>query len=120
MFQDMMTNRYGIISERITKHKDNLREELEKQRQKMLEKINENVNEFNQTVLVVRKEMDKMKMDFTDILDLKHDTVLNQIDNDISKVKTIFEEFKNDVNATRSDMIKRYKKKILKIKDISS
>lgn len=39
--------------------------------------MNESVSDLNSTVLVARKEIEKLKNDLTDILELKHESVLS-------------------------------------------
>ena len=49
---------------------------MDKQHDKIMVKMNENVQELNNTVLFARKEIEKLKNDLTDILEIKHEAVL--------------------------------------------
>lgn len=65
----MILEKSNKSDEKIQGLKLKMKEEIEKQYNKVSLKINSSSNELNQTVMVVRKEIDKLKNDLTDILE---------------------------------------------------
>lgn len=73
----MILEKSNNTDEKVKSLKIKMKNEIEKQYNKVSLKISNSANELNQTVMVVRKEIDKLKNDLTDILEAKHEAVLH-------------------------------------------